>query len=132
MSYANSLTVFVQVGMADADAAELDLLTRQLMDELLEQDIESAELARSGAAPAGTKSADAITIGSIAVAVLPAILPKIIEACQAWALRGQGRTVKFKGKIAGQDIEFEGNAEDLKKILSVLGPSTPAAPAAAG
>jgi hypothetical protein len=59
-------------------------------------------------------------LGAVAVAVLPSVLPKVVEFCQAWALRGQGRTVKFKGKVGGQEIEFEGKAEDLKTILAQL------------
>ena len=47
-------------------------------------------------------------------------LPKIVEFCQAWALRGQGRTVKFKGNIHGQDIEFEGTADELQRLLAQL------------
>lgn len=117
-----SITFLVQVGMDDADAAELDLLTRQLIEELLELDVETAGPAISGTLPAGAKAGDPLSIGMIAVAVLPALLPKIIEVCQAWALRGQGRTLKFKGKIAGQEIEFEGSAADLKNILTLLNP----------
>ena len=67
-----------------------------------------------------------ILLGAVAVAVLPAVLPKIVEFCQAWALRGQGRTVKFKGKVGGQDIEFEGKAEDLKNILTLFSGPPPA------
>ena len=122
MSADQSVLFLVQVGMEDADAAELDMLTRQLIEELLELDVETAAPAVSGALPAGAKAGDPITIGTIAVTVLPAILPKIIEFCQAWALRGQGRTIKFKGKISGQDIEFEGSATDFKNILIFLNP----------
>jgi hypothetical protein len=115
------VNLVVQIGMQDADAAELDQLRRQLVNELLEQDVESAGLLKAGAAPEGTKSAEAITIGSVAISVLPAILPKIVEAVQAWALRGQGRVVKFKGKVGGTDVEFEGGSEDLKTLLGALG-----------
>ncbi len=83
-------------------------------------------LARAGAAPEGSKAAEVLTLGAVAVAVLPAVLPKIVEFCQAWALRGQGRTVKFKGKVGGQDIEFEGKAEDLQRVLSMLSSPPPA------
>ncbi len=63
---------------------------------------------------------EAVTAGAIAIAVLPTFLPKLVEFIQAWALRGQGRTVKFKGKVAGQEVEFEGSAEDLKPLLATL------------
>jgi len=116
----------VQIDLEDGDAERLDSLARQLASELSEQDVESVELARAGAAPKGTKAAEAVTLGAVALTVLPALLPKIVEFCQAWALRGQGRTVKFKGKVGGQDIEFEGKAEDLQRVLALLSSPPPA------
>jgi hypothetical protein len=117
----------VQIELDDSDDEELDALARQLAGELSEQEVESVMLARSGSAPKGSKAAEALTLGAVAVAVLPAVLPKIVEFCQAWALRGQGRTVKFKGKVGGQDIEFEGKAEDLQRILTMFSSPPPAA-----
>jgi low affinity Fe/Cu permease len=117
--------LMVQVNLEDSDAEELDEMTRRLADEIGEQEVVSVELARSGAAPLGTKAADAITLGAVVVAVLPSVLPKLVDFCQAWALRGQGRTVKFKGKVGGQEIEFEGKAEDLKIILAQLSSAAP-------
>lgn len=122
------LTLQVEAG-PDTLPDELDVLARQLLDELRDTEVESANLASAGAAPAGTKSAEAITLGAVAVAVLPTFLPKLVDFVQAWSLRGQGRTVKFKGKVAGQELEFEGSAADLKAVLSALQPP-PAAAAA--
>jgi hypothetical protein len=122
----DAFQLMVQIELDDSDDEELDVLARQLAGELGEQDVESVALARSGAAPRGTKAVEALTLGAVAVAVLPAVLPKIVEFCQAWALRGQGRTVKFKGKVGGQDIEFEGKAEDLQRILSMFSGPPPA------
>jgi len=130
MTDGDAIQVTIQIKLDDSDPEELDALTRQLLDELNQQDVDSVDLTTLGAAPTGTKSADAIALGTLAVAVLPTLLPKIVEFCQAWALRGQGRTVKFKGKVGGQDIEFEGKAEDLQNILSMLKSSPPASSAA--
>lgn len=110
----------LEISAQDATQEDIDLMTRQLLMELRDMDIESASLSKSGQAPSGTKSVDPITIGSLAVVVLPNLLPKIIESIQAWASRGQGRTVKFKGKVGGQMIEFEGHANDLEKLISML------------
>ena len=52
----------------DADADELDRLTRQLRDEIWELDVESAELVKAGPAPEGTKAVEAMTLGALAVA----------------------------------------------------------------
>ena len=106
----------IEVSAADATDEELDRMTRQLLSELRELNVESAELAKGESAPTGTKSVDPIIMGNIAVAVLPSFLPKLVDFVQAWTSRGQGRTVKFKGK----GIEFEGSPEELHKLLASL------------
>ena len=77
-------------------------------------------VASTDRAPAGTKSVDPITIGAIAITVLPTVLPKILEFLQSWSLLGRGRTIKFKGKIADQSIEFEGSFAEMEKLIAIL------------
>lgn len=119
-------------GPADMPPEEVDALARQLLAEVRATDVESAELAAEGPAPAGTKSGEALTLGAVAVAVLPSLLPKLVEFVQAWALRGQGRTIRFKGHLAGQEVAFEGTADELRQVLALLQPPAagpaPAAP----
>jgi len=105
----------IEISASDATEEEIDRMTRQLLSELRELNVESANLARGGPAPAGSKG-DPIAIGSIAMELLPALLPSVLGLVQAWASRGQGRTVKFKG----QGIEFEGSPEELQKLLAAL------------
>lgn len=105
----------IEISASDATAEDVDWMTRQLLSELRDLDIESAQLTRGGTAPAGTKG-DPISIGSIALELLPSVLPSVVGLVQAWASRGQGRTVKFKG----MGIEFEGSSEDLHKLLEAL------------
>jgi hypothetical protein len=110
----------LEISAGDASVEDIDRMTRQLLSELRDMDVESAALTKDRPAPAGTKSVDPVTAGAIAIAVLPTVLPKIVEAIQAWVLRGSNRTVKFKGKVAGQAIEFEGSAEELQKLIASL------------
>jgi hypothetical protein len=105
----------IQVSAEDMSEEEIDWMTRQLLSELKQLDVESAQLTKGQPAPAGTKG-DPISIGSIALELLPSVLPSVFGLVQAWASRGQGRTVKFKG----EGIEFEGSLEDLQKLLDVL------------
>lgn len=105
----------VQISVADATDEELDRLTRQLLSEIKETDVETAELGKSGVIPDGTKG-DPITIGTILLAAIPAAMPKVIDLVQAWSMRGSNRTVKFKG----MGIEFEGSPEELNKLLAKL------------
>jgi len=110
----------LELSVVDSSPEEIDALTRQLLSELRDLDIESADLVRGGSAPDGTKAVDPVTIGSLAVAVLPGLLPKLLDFIKDWAGRGQGRAVKFKGKVAGQTIQFEGSADDLQKLIISL------------
>jgi hypothetical protein len=110
----------IDVSANDATEEDIDRMTRQLLSELREMDVESAELTRSGHAPEGSKAIDPVTVGSIAISVLPTMLPKIIDGIQSWAMRGSNRTVKFKGRVAGQPVEFEGSGEDLQTLLATL------------
>ena len=105
----------IQVSAPDVTDDELDNMTRQLLSEVRELNVESAELAKGGTSPAGTKG-DAITVGAIAIEVLPSVLPSVIAMVQSWVTRGRDRTVKFKGK----GIEFEGSPEELYKLLEQL------------
>jgi hypothetical protein len=105
----------IEISASDVTEEDIDWMTRQLLSELRELDVESAELTKGGIAPAGTKG-DPISIGSIALELIPSVLPSVVGLIQAWASRGQGRTVKFKG----MGIEFEGSSEDLHKLLETL------------
>ena len=109
----------------DMDADQLDRLTRQLRNELLDLDTESVDLVKSEAAPEGTKSAEAVTAGALAVAILPSFLPKLIEYLQSWTMRGEERKVKVKSQIGDRSIELEysPNAlsqEELKELVTTL------------
>src|SRR5215216_528541 len=110
----------IEISASDATEDDIDRMTRQLLSELRETNVESAELAKGGDAPHGTKSGDPVAMGSIVLTVLPTILPTIVGMVQTWATRGQGRTVKFKGKVGREMIEFEGSAEDLQRLLETL------------
>ncbi|KAA0259723.1 MAG: hypothetical protein EDM79_19310 [Chloroflexi bacterium] len=115
MSREDAIELELSVLAEDATEEEVDEMTRNLLRELRETQVESANLVSAGAAPEGSKG-DPITIGTIALEVLPAAVPGLIAFVQAWVMRGQGRTVKFKGK----GIEFEGPPEELEKLLKSL------------
>ena len=115
MDGSDSFQLNIEVSATDATEDEIDRMTRHLLFEMRELDVESAQLAKGGPAPAGSKG-DAITTGAIVLEVLPAVLPSVLGLLQSWMSRGRERTVKFKG--AG--IEFEGSSADLQKILKLL------------
>gem|GEM_PF-1528795 len=105
----------IEVLASDATDEELDRWTHQLLVELREMDIESAELTKRESAREGS-NADPTVTGSIMISTLPHLLPAIVTLIQAWTMRVPGRMVKFKG----QGIEFEGSTEALQKLLATL------------
>jgi hypothetical protein len=116
MNENDKVEFYIEISAADITDEELDSLTRQLLLDLRETDVESVELVRGAAAPQGTKSGDTVAVGSIIFSALPTVLPTVVTLIQAWTARGQGRMVKFKGK----GIEFEGTPEELHKLLETL------------
>ena len=82
--------------------------------------LESIQLKSGGSPPTGAKGVEAVTAGSIAISVLPALFPKVLDFLQAWSLQGKGRTIKFKGKVAGQNIDFEGSLAEMEKLVAML------------
>lgn len=115
----NPVELEIEVLVTDATEDDRDEATRNLLSELRETDVELAKLAQKGNAPRGSKG-DPVTVGSIALVVLPAVLPKVVDAVQAWVSRGNNRTVKFRGKVGGKMIEFEGSSEELQKLINTL------------
>ena len=128
------LTLRISVGEG-ADAEELDLLTRQLRDEIAELEVDGVELLTGGPIPEGAKSAEAMTLGALAVAVLPTILPKLVELLQAWTMRGENRLVKIKTQAGDRSLEVEYSpatmsAKELEHLVDALTGSL--SPGAAG
>lgn len=109
----------------DVSAEELDRLARQLRDEIQESGMASAELARGAPAPVGTKGADPVTLGALALVVLPTAVPPLIEFLKSWAMRGEGRTVKVKAQAGDRALEVEFNPAtvsqaELKELVGTL------------
>ena len=115
MDSSDLIQLNIEVSAGDATEDEIDRMTRHLLHEMRELDVESAQLAKGGPAPVGSKG-DAITMGAILLEVLPAVLPSVLGLLQSWVTRRQGRIVKFKGL----GIEFEGSREEFQKVLEML------------
>jgi hypothetical protein len=97
----------LKINAEDFDPERLDLMTRQLRGELLDLEVESVNLVQEDQLPEGAKGADAVTLGALAVAVLPNFLPKLVEYLQSWTLRAEGRKVKIKSQVGDRSIELE-------------------------
>lgn len=110
---------------SSADASELDRLNRSLRAEIEDLGVESVSLVSAGPAPHGAKAVDATVVGALAIAVLPVVIPKLIEFLQSWTMRSAGRTLKIKTQIGDRSIEVECDAgtvsrQELAKLVDTL------------
>lgn len=103
----------LNISSGDPDEEELDRATRQLLDEVRQTDIKSAEVVAVEAAPSGTKTAGAETLGSLAVQVLPAMIPALFGLLRNWVGRRPGRSVKVKAHFGDRELELEYPAESM-------------------
>ena len=109
MEESGLFSVKVDLELQHSDDEQLDQLTRQLRQELLDIGVESAEYVHQGKAPEGSKAGlDPVVMGTLLVAVGPIIMTKLLEFLQSWAMRREGRTVKLNIQAAdGASVQVE-------------------------
>jgi len=117
------MNLHINVG-EDADEEELDRLTRQLRDEIREMEVESVELVREKTTPEGAMG-ELVTLGALAVAVLPTVIPELIKLLQSWLTRGENRAVKIKTQVGDRSLEVEYSPKtmsmsNLKELVGML------------
>jgi hypothetical protein len=101
----------------DHDAEETFELTQRLRAELLELDVDAVELEAGGEAPEGTKGAELLAIGGLAVKFVlnSAVLKSVVESTTAWLGRQQARSVKLT--LDGDTLELTGvSSEDQSRL----------------
>jgi hypothetical protein len=113
------------------------VLTRNLRDEIAELGVERVGLARGSDLPPGAKG-DPITVGTIIVSLASTgVLTALIELVKSWALRREGRTVKFKAKVEDREVEFtytpegttpEAMGQFARTIVTAMQPKAPKKP----
>lgn len=126
----NPINLSLQISAGEADRETLDRLTRDLRNELLDLDVESVELAAGGSAPQGSKGAEALSIGALAISVFPALIPKLVDFLQSWSLRGENRKVNIKVQAQDRSIEVEYSPasmtpDELKRLVDTLSQALP-------
>lgn len=118
MQSLSQMTVQVDAG-PDADADELDELTRRLRGELLQLDLESVDLARGGEVPPGARAVGVLSIGTLVLtlAQAPALLTAVVDVVQSWLSGYRGRTVKLA--LDGDVLEVSGlSSRDQRALIA--------------
>ena len=102
----------------DSDDERLFSLTSQLQRDLYELGADSVERPSPIEKPDGTKG-DPISLGLLAVAALPVVLPAMVGYLQSWTARDKGRRVRIKS--GDLEIEFTPDANlGQAEILAII------------
>lgn len=116
-------------GGADVDDEELDALTAQLRQALLELEVDDVRAGRAaGGAPEGAKPGEAVAVGVLAVTLAPVVLRSVVRLVEAWLQNRPVRSVRLE--LAGRSLEL-GDATDAEKqvlIEAFLNAEQPAEP----
>lgn len=109
----------VLTGSRDSDQEELDELTLQLRERLLELDVDGVELNRSGDVPAGAKPVDAIAVGALAVTAAPFVLRSVLDLVRTWI---ENRPVRTVAITLGEDsLELEAvSSADQRRLMEAF------------
>jgi len=111
------------VNVESADSSKIFSDTQDLKSQLKAL-IYSVNAGTEGDRPAEehSKGMEIATIGTLAVAIAPLVLPEFFKLLQAWAQRGQGRTVEFeykarKGKLIKVKVSGDVSPNKLKEYI---------------
>jgi hypothetical protein len=108
------MQLILNISAENEDPDALDRLTRGLRQELIEMGVESADFIHQKQEQ-GAKNAEAITLGALAIAVMPAFLPKLVECLHDWSMRAENRRVKIKTQVGDRSVEVEYSPSTLKQ-----------------
>lgn len=107
--------LIVLQGAPDSDVDELESLTFELREQLLELDVEDVDPVRQEDAPAGTKIAGTLTVGALAVTVGIPALRKALDVLKAWI---ENRPVRSASVTIGdKTIEIQAASKKDQRSL---------------
>lgn len=91
------------------EGGDIDNMARLLRDEIEAcPGTDGVKLKPADHPPAGSKAVgEAVTIGAILLAVLPAAAPSLIDYVKEWTLRPGNIPIKIKAQVGNRNIEAE-------------------------
>src|SRR5687768_10055429 len=100
--------VRVELVEPDGDPEALDVLMRDLRQELLQLDVESVSTVQAGPAPPGTKGLDMAAAAALLVQVNGSVtaLSIVVSAVRAWLQRGKDSGASVKLTIGERTLEL--------------------------
>ena len=113
----------LHIDAPEADAGELDDLTRQLRDEILETSVEQVDFVPGTPAPEGTKGMAAAAHGELAVSMKPGGLPDFLGLIHDWLTRHEDRRVEVTLNIGGNPVNIKASATDISAVMLAISAS---------
>lgn len=109
----NSEKAEVLIHFQTNDSEKSEDLKNNLKRQLIEYEDVNILKFESEVLPDGAMPADAFTIGAIALAVLPTLLPTIINAIKDIKLKNRGTSINIKVKNGDREIQLEIPADSI-------------------
>ena len=118
-SRTDAATLLVRLNTSSQVAEEMEQLTRQLRDELLELNIKEVALVRAGKTPAKAKAGDPIIWGSLLLTLASGgVLTGVITFLQSWLSRRDQRKISLE--INGDKLELTGiSSKEQKRLIDL-------------
>ena len=113
-------SLLLEIGVSGADDVELERLTTQLRDDLLQLDVDEVRRLRATDIPAGARSAGAAELGALMLTVLPtpAIVSGLVNKLRGWLARDPRRSVTVS--MDGDKFELtNATSDDVDKLMAV-------------
>jgi hypothetical protein len=112
----NSVSFLIQIeDRNDRDAVSLDDMTRNLLLEI-ERDLQPTSAAlKSEVAPNTTRTQEAITIGAIALTLLPVFVDKLLDLLISWSERNDSPKVRLTIEGQRRSVVVEYDPENTSK-----------------
>ncbi len=100
------------------DKEELEMVTRQLREELLGLDVEDVDFVSTGEAPEKAKAGDPVTWGTLllTLAASGGVITTVINAVQSWLTRADRRSITLE--IDGDKLEIKGISSEEQQRLT--------------
>lgn len=108
-------------GRGEGDDDGLDRVTREVLSELRELELESGSLATAEALPPGAKSSEAVVAGCIALQLLPVVAPKLIDFLGRLVTRKR-ETIEARFKVGEREatIKYTPGVTSKEQVTEVL------------
>ena len=111
----------IELGLGDADPAEVDEATARLRNELLQLDVDRVQRASGGEAPPGTRAVELVALGGLVVTLARNSdkIAAVIHTLEGWLARDRGRTIKLE--LDGDNIEVSGvSSAERERLISAF------------